>query len=957
MTNYIDLKKQKTISFFSLLIILLLGANFVFALEVELPGLSEDPTLPEYTKYFFNWGVGMATTLAAFALIFGGLHYLISFGIGKITSAGKDWMKAGIMGLLILLCSYLIAGTINPQLTVFHLGDLIPISFLGNGLTPVTPPGPGTIIYKEIPIGTLTENVLARTISCYDFDENGDPIDGDPKTTSRLEPTFLNHDRIDCIFKLAEAVEIKAEKTKKLADKIAELMEECDCQNSCEEDCTECEYNSRLCPRSEGDIGSEGPCSGDCVGAGCKLEEPDCCPEGVKEQIEHGPIIVDNECKDGLDEFRTKYPNKNDNEFLNIVEEDCCKTGSELRCGINKQGCLEMGGKPIRIIKKDVWEELRLIDQLRYLKEKLKEMGLRLEKDVNVLKDAETELGKCYLAKTYAEFLKTTVETKKEDKIIVKQKFFKDPYTDEHVDISRYCKGFLYENSQCFNTCRNIHKIDSQVFQCFKGCSPDDSDCLKDCFDSPPFKDCLIKCRNQCLGVCKKEEEQCSEDCEEIPEDDECQEKREEENCEDGCKEECDKSYNKCLGECDDDSQCFVEYTAEGETPDGNVSINENQEKCYIYPKCLKLCADAYDYFENFEECSKTCFKCKYCTDQQAGYSDCLKETGEEYSSSFLYENPEKQKCQDCWEEIDIGLGREKTCIEVYPETAKGPSCSNCPECPCSTQDIQGNTIYRACSAECGEYSYNDDPLTFYCRKTWGQEQPLTGKWWNCPKSNEIPVGQTVDETEKWAEELIKLVNKLIEKTENMIEYIEEIGEEKDYCECDSLCNGDERACQSGCVYDQFLIPIVDYETGEIIDYYWYCDCFTKPCTGNPCQKMINLLKGKGADKYCPEGVEYKGVKWYYDEIKEALEKLKEFAIEERSEILKKLIYSRKKVDECSKSLDEFGKETIRFQSCERTWGGMNLLEQRCYGKLEGSTQEPPKDLTDNWFCCQRVIK
>ena len=971
---------KKLFFFFSLLIIFLLGANFIFALEVNLPGLGEKPSLPEYARYFFNWGMGIAGTLAAFALIFGGLHYLISFGMGKITSAGKDWMKAGIMGLLILLCSYLIAGTINPQLTVFHFEDLVPISLTGNGPTPGTPSGSETITYKEIPIGTLTRNVLVRTINCYDFDENGDPIDGNLDTSDEFEPTFLNHDRIDCLLKLAEATEKKAEKTKKLSDKIAELMGRCSCQNSCESDCTEsgCEYKSQ-CPRDEGDVGTEYPCSGDCVGAGCKRGESDCCPEKVKEQIEHGQIYVNNKEYKGLDEFRTEYPLCKETGYMPYPYKDCVDAEEDLLNIIETK--TEIEKEIVKIIQIEVWRGLRLIDQLRYLKGKIKEINLK--EDVNVLKKAEIELGNCYLAKSYIDFLKITKETKKEDEIIAKQKEFKDPYTDEDIDISKYCKGFLYADAQCYQTCRNIYPgTDSVTYQCLKDnckgdCDEDDSKCLRDCcFDSPPFKKCLTNCRDQCLNLCQKKYPQESEYEGEEPE---------------------NEIYEECVEKCNTDSQCFIEYTVkEGEEEKVDVSINKNEEKCYINLKSLKSCADKYDDFENFEKCAKTSFKGKYCTDQQAGYLDCLKKIGKEYSSSFLYENPQKQKCPDCYEEIN-----GSSCVDVYPETSKCPSCSNCPECPCSTQDIQGNTIYSVCSGECGEYSYNDDPLTFYCRENWwerwwewGDEktriptEPL-GKEWSCEKNNEIPIGQTVDETEEWAEELTKLINDFIEKIKNMVDKKEEkvikyniryIGEEKGYCECDSLCDGEEEACQSGCEYRQTPpIPIIDPYTDEIIGYTdWNCYCVKKLCQGNPCQKMINLLKRKEADGECPKGVEYKGTEWYYNEIKQALEKLKEFVLgEERSEILKKLIYSRKKMDECSGISAGFERE-IRLLSCERVideiippivngkvtikireYGQeiLKTLEGYCYGREAGKILKTSEPLTDNWFCCEKAKK
>jgi len=284
------------------------------------------------------------------------------------------------------------------------------------------------------------------------------------------------------------------------------------------------------------------------------------------------------------------------------------------------------------------------------------------------------------------------------------------------------------------------------------------------------------------------------------------------------------------------------------------------------------------------------------------------------------------------------------------------------------------------CNGECGEFAYNDDPLTFYCRGKWWEKwwewekertriltEPL-GEEYICKKNNEIPVGQTVDETEYWAEELIRLIDNFIEKTDDMIEYIIEIGKEKDYCECGSLCNGDERACEPPCEYEEVEVEYEDPETGETKSY-WVCYCVLMPCEGNPCQKMINLLKGKEASEDCPKGVEYKGVEWYYNKIKQAFDELEEFIMAGRSEILKKLTYSRKKIDECSETSAGFEQE-IQLLSCERVIDeiippivnekviiGTETVEKHCYGREVGKILKISKPLADNWFCCEKAKK
>ncbi len=144
--------------FFFLFAFFLLKAEAVFAID----------TLPEYAAYIFNFGVAIAGGLAVIVIMFGGVYYLISFGRGKFTNEGKEWVKAGLLGLFLTVCAYLIAYTINPNLIAFNLGELSEIPPFN--LFPGKVPGIGApiITYQEIPMGVLTEDLLSRKMDCYD---------------------------------------------------------------------------------------------------------------------------------------------------------------------------------------------------------------------------------------------------------------------------------------------------------------------------------------------------------------------------------------------------------------------------------------------------------------------------------------------------------------------------------------------------------------------------------------------------------------------------------------------------------------------------------------------------------------------------------------------------------------------------------------------------------------------
>lgn len=89
----------------------------------ETPG--PETTLPEYIKYIFNFAIIIGGILAFATLVFGGFMYLSSAGSAAMLGEAKSQISAGIFGLVLLLFSYLILITINPQLVIF--GEMEPL--------------------------------------------------------------------------------------------------------------------------------------------------------------------------------------------------------------------------------------------------------------------------------------------------------------------------------------------------------------------------------------------------------------------------------------------------------------------------------------------------------------------------------------------------------------------------------------------------------------------------------------------------------------------------------------------------------------------------------------------------------------------------------------------------------------------------------------------------------------
>ena len=74
-----------------------------------------------------------------------------------------------------------------------------------------------------------------------------------------------------------------------------------------------------------------------------------------------------------------------------------------------------LDGKQITVIDPKNWQNLKLIEQLMYYKNKLEQIKSKVKNDLSNLQNGEFALSQCYLADTYVDFLKTFEQTKKEN--------------------------------------------------------------------------------------------------------------------------------------------------------------------------------------------------------------------------------------------------------------------------------------------------------------------------------------------------------------------------------------------------------------------------------------------------------------------------------------------------------------------------------------------------------------
>lgn len=107
-------------------------ATRVLRLQTEWPVapgqavLDEASNVTALARYLYEWGIALGGIIAFVALLIAGFHYLTSVGDpGKMKEA-MNRIKAAIGGLILLLGSWLILHTINPELTYFREIDFKP---------------------------------------------------------------------------------------------------------------------------------------------------------------------------------------------------------------------------------------------------------------------------------------------------------------------------------------------------------------------------------------------------------------------------------------------------------------------------------------------------------------------------------------------------------------------------------------------------------------------------------------------------------------------------------------------------------------------------------------------------------------------------------------------------------------------------------------------------------------
>jgi len=107
---------------------LVLSSNCL-ALEQQYPTirgetLSISTPLPNLIHYFFNFALMASGVVALTIITIAGFRWMSAAVSPEQKRAAMEQIKAGIFGLLIVLASFLILSTINPQLVQIEAPEL-----------------------------------------------------------------------------------------------------------------------------------------------------------------------------------------------------------------------------------------------------------------------------------------------------------------------------------------------------------------------------------------------------------------------------------------------------------------------------------------------------------------------------------------------------------------------------------------------------------------------------------------------------------------------------------------------------------------------------------------------------------------------------------------------------------------------------------------------------------------
>jgi len=162
-------------------LILIFLPEIIFALELEISWppspfgttLTEESGLVDLARYLYDWILFLGGIAALIALIIGGFRYMTSTGNPTALADAKDRITSALIGLALLLGSWLILRTINPEYVLLTAPTFTPTSTLIEGVPTSTlnlAPCHHVIIYENTNYATTGKYISIDVGKSSDFD-------------------------------------------------------------------------------------------------------------------------------------------------------------------------------------------------------------------------------------------------------------------------------------------------------------------------------------------------------------------------------------------------------------------------------------------------------------------------------------------------------------------------------------------------------------------------------------------------------------------------------------------------------------------------------------------------------------------------------------------------------------------------------------------------------------------
>jgi len=127
--------------------------------RIEDGELSRSQALPFYINYFYHLLLIVSGLACFYAIVSGGILRIISGDSVQKVKESFSRMSSGVIGLLIMLSSYMILNALNPQLLILF-GISHPITEIPPIYTPPPIPEIETTTFVEVPLGGLIEKEI-----------------------------------------------------------------------------------------------------------------------------------------------------------------------------------------------------------------------------------------------------------------------------------------------------------------------------------------------------------------------------------------------------------------------------------------------------------------------------------------------------------------------------------------------------------------------------------------------------------------------------------------------------------------------------------------------------------------------------------------------------------------------------------------------------------------------------